>query len=93
MQLVNYAENSMLDKSEINYGYVGIPTTLSFVTSVVSSISTAINEAALISFFESCLITSSIASFKSFWFLFEKPENADVSKCLAYLSSFSARAR
>jgi len=62
-----------------------------FVTSVDSSTSAATNGAALISFI-SYLITSPIAPIKSFWIMFEKPENTvDVSKCLANLSSFAAR--
>jgi len=57
-----------------------------FVTSVDSSTSAATNGAALISFI-SYLTTSSIAAIKSFWIMFEKPENTvDVSKCLANLS-------
>jgi len=61
------------------------------VTSVDSSTSAATNGAALISLI-SYLITSPIASIKSYWIMFEKPENTvDVSKCLANLSSFAAR--
>jgi len=65
-----------------------------FVTSVELCLwhpSAATNGAALISFI-SHLITSPIAPIKSFWIMFEKPENTvDVSKCLANLSSFAAR--
>ena len=63
-----------------------------FVTSVAPSTSAATKGAALISFI-SYLITSPIASIKSFWIMFEKPENTvDVSKCIDNLSSFAARA-
>ena len=62
-----------------------------FVTSVDSSTSAATNGAALIPFI-SYLTTSPITAIKSFWSMFEKPENtADISKCLANLSSFAAR--
>jgi len=62
-----------------------------FVTSVDSATSAAINGTALISFI-SYLTTSPIAAIKSFWIMFQKPENAVVvSKFLANLSSFAAR--
>ena len=56
--------------------------------------STATNGAALISFI-SYLITSPVASIKSFWIMLEKPENSKCiySKCQANLSSFAARVR
>ena len=51
-----------------------------FATSVDSSTSAATNGAALISF-TSYLTTSPIAAIKSFWIIFQKPENTvDVSK-------------
>jgi len=54
-----------------------------FMTSVDSSTSAPTNGVALISFIP-YLTTSPIAAIKSFWIMFEKPENTvDVSKCLA----------
>ena len=58
--------------------------------SVKYGTSAATNGAALISFI-SYLTTSRIAAIKSFWIMFEKPENTvDISKCLANLTPFAA---